>query len=244
MNQYADNDTISLLHFRLRTKRHKKRAQYEDWDKQLLALHWEELELRYQQRNLGWIDLNSPVVRGWKRYFVLRQDIARSKHAAFFESILRKINTVEYSHRKDFKVKKRKWGKKIYVVREQKILHPDAYHFNKLKFTDREKQMFTEVISFDQYRRRFVKKYVFVELWRFVLRVRPNVITKTRARDEVIESRIRQIDNYIAHNHLQGRMNRLTDGNSYSWWDGERKKEINPLRNKSILMILDELKHE
>ncbi len=240
MNNDLNNQPVSILHFRLRTARHKKRAQHEDRDKQLLALHWEEAELSHQQRNLGWIELNPPVVRGWKRYFVLRPDVAKSKHADFFESILQKINTVQYSYRKDFKIKKRKWGKKVYVAKEQQLLQPDEYHFNKLKFTEKEKELFAEVISFDQNKRQFVKNYVFVEPWLFVLRVQPNIITKTKVRDEAIESRLQQIWNYFFHNHLRGRINHLTDGHSYSWWDGEREKEKNPLRNKSLAAILDE----
>src|SRR5438309_7971971 len=109
MNTHSINESTALLQFRLRTARHKKRMQHEDRDKQLLALDREEDELYKQQRNLGWIELHPPVVRGWKRYFVLREDVAKAKQAAFFESILSKINTTEYSYRKDFKVKKRKW---------------------------------------------------------------------------------------------------------------------------------------
>ncbi len=239
MNNDVNNQPVSLLHFRLRTARHKKRAQHEDRDKQLLALHWEQNELRHQQRNLGWIELNPPVVRGWKRYFVLRPDVAKSKHADFFESILQKINTVQYSHRKDFKIKKRKWRKKVYVTKEQALLQPEEYHFNKLNFTEKEKQWFAEVISFDKNKRRFVKNYVFVEPWRFVLRVRPNIITKTKVRDEAIESRIQQIRNYIERNNLRGRISHLTDGHSYSRWNEERKREKNPSRNKPLTAIID-----
>ncbi len=180
-------------------------------------------------------------MRGYKRYFVLRDDVAKSKQANFFAGILQKINTTDYSYRKDFKVKKRKWGKKIYVVKQQPLLQPRDYHFIKLKFTDAEKQLFEERVVMDQYTRKPYKIYVFVEPWRFVLRVRPNLITKTRSRDEVIESRIQQIRSYLERNALYGRLDNLF-GNSYrySWIEGERKWEKNPLRNKSIKTILDE----
>lgn len=238
MNNDINNQPVSLLQFRLRTARHKKRAQHEDRDKQLLALHREQNELSHQQHSLGWIELNPPVVRGWKRYFVLHPNVAKSKHAHFFEGILQKINTVQYSYRKDFKIKKRKWGKKVYVAKEQPLLQPDEYHFNKLKLTQKEKEWFAEVISFDTNNKRLVKNYLFVEPWRFVLRVRPNIITKTKVRDEAIESQQQQIWNYIQRNNLRGRINHLTEGQSYLWRDTGREK--NPLLNKSLTAILDE----
>ena len=122
------------MSFRLQSARRKKRMQHEDFEKHLLALHKEQQQLYKQQQALGWIDLKPPVMRGWKRYFVLRDDVARSKHAGFFEGILEKINKTEFSSRKDFKVKKRKAGKKIYVVRDQQLLQPHEYHFRKMRF--------------------------------------------------------------------------------------------------------------
>src|SRR5215213_11908918 len=102
-----------ILSFRIRSRRQKIRAQHEDLEKKLIALHKERRQLYQQQRSLGWVELHPPVMRGWKRYFVLREDVQRSKSAAFFTSILNRINTVQYSSLKDFKVKKRKSGRKI-----------------------------------------------------------------------------------------------------------------------------------
>ncbi|HVV04083.1 MAG TPA: hypothetical protein VHC96_07645 [Puia sp.] len=84
-----------ILCYRLRTARHKKRMQYEDLDKRLIALDKEQWALRKQQWNLGWEPLIPPVQKGWKRCFVLQGDVARGKHAEFFEGILKKINTYQ-----------------------------------------------------------------------------------------------------------------------------------------------------
>lgn len=232
------NGSTALLQFRFRTARHKKRAQYEDFDKQLLALRREENILYKQQRNLGWIELHPPVIRGWKRYFVLRDNVAKSKQAAFFESILSKINTTQYSHRKDFKVKKRKGGKKVDVAKAQHLLQPEALSFSRMKFTEAEKQYFEERTVQDNWTSKPYKVFAFTEPGCFVLRVRPNIITKTRARDEVIESRVQQIRNYLFNNVLRGRLDYLLDGHSYSWHE-EKLKEKNPLKNKSFTVILD-----
>ena len=95
-----------ILCYRIRTARQKKRMQYEDFDKQLIALSKEEIILH--NHNPGWEPLTPPVQRGWKRFFVLRDDVARSDDAQFFQNILAKINTEKWSYRKDFKKKKRK----------------------------------------------------------------------------------------------------------------------------------------
>ena len=167
-----------ILCYRIRTARHKKRMQYKDFDKQLIKIHKEEKDLYQKRRNLDWEPLIPPVQKGWKRFFVLREDVAKSMHKVFYENILSKINTSDWSHRKDFKVKKRRRGRKTYVVKGQKLLEPDEYHFQKLGFSDVEKQFFHVEYHFEGWNRQLGKKYVFNEPWRFVLRVRPNMIDK------------------------------------------------------------------
>jgi len=128
IQQYGEG----ILCYRLRTARQKKRLQYEDFYKQLIQLYKEEKALYQQQKNLGWEPLKPPVQKGWKRFFVLRDDVAKSKHAEFFQNILNKINTYDWSYRKNFKIRKRKMGRKIYVVKTQKLLEPCERHFAKL----------------------------------------------------------------------------------------------------------------
>lgn len=242
IKQYGED----ILRYRLRTARHKKRMQYEDFDKQLIQLHKEEKALYAAERSLGWEPLVPPVQKGWKRFFVLRDDVARSRYADFFESILKKINTYDWSYRKDFIVKKRRFGRKKYGVKEQKLLAPHEWHFAKLGFNEREKQMFHEVLRYENRSRGLVKRYVFSEPWRFVLRVRPNMITKVRKRDVVIEARLREIDSYLKRDNNRNRQTKLLYGDSrkYYWKREELIKKKNPLKNKSIQQIMDELNND
>src|SRR6516165_5668862 len=126
-----------ILCYRIRTARQKKRMQYEDFDKHLIALHKEHTPLFKNRYRPEYEPLSPPVQKGWKRFFVLRDDVARSNDAQFFENILQKINTKTIYWKKDFKVRKRKSGKKIYVVQSQDILNPNEHEFNKLKFTEK-----------------------------------------------------------------------------------------------------------
>jgi len=239
IQQYGED----ILCYRLRTARQKKRMQHEDLEKKLISLYKEERALYKQLRDLGWEPLMPPVQKGWKRFFVLREDVARSRQAEFFQNILKKINTYDWSHRKDFMTRKRKFGRKKYIVKEQKLLQPCGWHFEKLGFNEYEKQMFHEEYHHRQWSKDPIKKYVFNEPWRFVLRVRPNMITKVRINDAILESRIQGIGNYLKRNDLRKRQHRLLNGNyQYRWKEFEKYNEVNEFKNKSLQQIMDILK--
>lgn len=244
IKQYGED----ILCYRLRTARQKKRMQYEDLDKFLIALDKEHEALYRQRYTPVWEPLIPAVQRGWKRFFVLRDDVARSKQAAFFEGILKKINTYDWSYRKDFKIKKRKFGRKIHVVKEQQLLRPDEYHFKKLGFKDKEIQFFHPEFSYQKERGRFIKRYVFNEPWRFVLRVRPNMIDKQRKTDPEKESRLEEIRNYLDGHDLNKRTQRILDGHyKYRYWKQRaeiKPKEKHPFKNKSFSAMMDCINEE
>lgn len=238
-----------ILSYRIRTARQKKRMQYEDFDKHLIRLDKEESDLLRKWHKRGWESLAPPVQQGWNRSFELRGDIARNKHAAFFEAILKKINTYQWSHKKDFKIKKRKRGRKTYVVIEQKLLEPKSCHFAKLNFADDEKQFFHIEYRVEKWCRDLQVRYVFNEPWRFVLRVRPNIIDKVRSRDNILEARISGIRNYLRTGDYSKRQMRLKTGTwKHPYWNPkkneEKDTERNPLKNKSLQMCLDEFGKE
>lgn len=234
-----------ILSYRLRTARQKTRMQYEDFDKMLLRLDREQRKLSRQKWNLGWEPLNPPVQKGWKRFFVLREDVAKSKDAEFFENILLRINTVDLSHKKTFLQKRRKWGRKYYVVRPQKLRDFDSWEFRKKDFNERERLYFDVIYQYRKPHEPPAIKYVFREPWRFVLKVEPNIIDKVKIRDNELEAHIRKLGDYFDRNAYNGRRNKLIRGNTYKYyneWD-EIERERNPLKNKPISKILDELYH-
>ena len=234
-----------ILSYRIRTARQKKRAVYEYFDKHLLALNREERALMILQQNLGWEPLVPPVQKGWIRSFVLRDDVARGRRAEFFTNILRKINTYEYSYRKDFKVKKRKMGRKIYVVKPQELLKPDPQHFEKLNFSGDEKRFFY-IQEYHNATRNLQYRYVFSDPWMFVLKVRPNIIDRVRIKDAVLEQRLDEIDHYFKRNDYTVKLLKLLHGDK-RWghtFQGEEYRNPNPIKNKTLTQILDEAKEE
>ncbi len=230
--------------YRLRTARQRKRMRYKDHDKQLIQWHKKENELYLRKRNLGWEPLHPPVQKGWIRYFVLRDDVARSSLAVFFEGILKKINTRNYYWKKDFKRKKKVRGRKIYVVKPQYLLKPCEYEFLNMKFTENEKHFFREFRELD-WKKQPVKRYEFTEPWRFVLKTSPNMIDKVRIRDPLLESEIKELDNYLESNDLRKRLDKILRGYyKYRYWrPAEKYNEVNEFKDKSLIQILDLIKH-
>jgi hypothetical protein len=212
---------------RIRTARRRKRDACTQFEKQLIALHSKREVLNLAWYKRGYVPLEPPVMKGYKRFFVVRDDVARGKHADFYEQLLKKINTYDYSHRKDFKVKKRSHGRKKMVWREQHLLQPDESHFKRLAFTDREASCFEERFFFYKNSLEPVKRMVIKEPWRFVLRVRPNLITTTRAVASELRSEIHQLDNYIERHYLHHQIVKLTCSRHSGWrrWlPGDKKK--------------------
>lgn len=242
IKQYGED----ILSYRLRSSRQKKRIQYEDFHKQLIQLHKEENALYKQKRNLGWEPLVPPVQKGWKRCFVLRDDVARSKHADFFQRILNKINTYDWSYRKDFLVRRRRFGRKIYIVKAQNLLKPHEGHFRKLDFNEKEQQLFYTEFRIERGSKEPVKRYVFIEPWRFVLKVKPNIIDKVRVRDQVLEARMKAIDDYLERNCFEWIQERLLRGNCKwrHWYEGERPDEVYPFKNWPLERVIDSLKEQ
>jgi hypothetical protein len=236
-----------ILCYRLRTARQKKRMQYEDFDKYLIQLNKIENSLYKQRQNLGFELLLPPIQRGWNRFYVLRDDVAAGKHADFFRNILNKINTYDWSHRKDFLIKKRRYGRKKYVVKPQKLFEPGTQEFIKLDFTDREKLLFHEVIEIEKWSKKPVKRYVFNEPWRYRLKIAPNMITKVRIKDAILESKIATIENYMKRNDFRKRQRKILDGYSqyrFNYIKFEKYNETNRFKNKPIWRILEDLKEE
>src|SRR5687767_12086071 len=132
---------------RFRSSREKKRAAKLHFEKHLLKLARERKMLRDQQRKLGYEPLVPPVQKGFKRFFVLRDDVARSPRGAFFQEILDKINTVQYSDTREFSKRKRFNGRKKKVAREQKLKTLWEFEWQKLQFSPNQAFYFERTVE-------------------------------------------------------------------------------------------------
>ncbi|RPD40467.1 hypothetical protein EG028_14270 [Chitinophaga barathri] len=197
-----------LLSLRIRSPRAKKRALREDREKQLLGLERELSTISTLQHNMGYVPLDPPIMRGWKRTFVLRADVAAGTKAAFYQGILDKLNVCDYHHSRKFTTTKRIKGRKVKI--EKPLAYPDPYHWtiHKYKFSEAELKEFCLEERFkDGAGGRFV--YVFREKWRFVLKVTPNMITEAKVESTALEARKAWIDNYLERNHFRHVLHKL-----------------------------------
>jgi len=219
----------------IKSARRKRRLVKTDRDKQLIKLDKRRDELWEQKRLLPMVALEHPYQRGWKRFFVLRDDVKHSPRKDFYEALLPKINTVEFHQDRSFKRKKRRKQRYVYQVKAQVLreLSQHSWDINRLNLTEEEKVCFTRVETFDVKTCRTDVKYVFAEPWRFVLKVAPHIVTHIKLIDADIERELSYINDHIDNNHLRPRINLLTRGRSYCWKDefNELAKYINKLKN-------------
>ncbi len=190
------------------------------------------------------VPLKTPIQRGWVRYFVLREDVRESVHADFYTEFLKKINVYMYSNNKTFSKKKRKKSKKYIVTTPQYFVSYDENSWQRVskKFSEREKAHYVPKMFWDSKNKCEFVRYVFDEPWRFVLRIRPNLITHTRTIDLDLESQFQRIQNYIQNNYLIGKICRIVYEKKFRYHEYE--VDVNPLKNKTLVSIMFEFNEE
>lgn len=242
-NFLMENYTIDeyALCTRFKSKRKKKRLVREDFEKQLIQLDKLEKKLWKQRNNLPWILLDEPYQKGWQRHFKLRDDVVRSSEAEFYKTLLEKINTWQFSSDKTFKKRKSKKRKNASSVQIQRLKEFTESEWNspKLELSEREKVHFTKQERWSKVFERYRIHYVFNEPWRYVLQVKPYMITHKRMLDSDLESEIQLVLNYTSNYNLRGKINRLVKGQSYNWgyFQSENPREISPIKNKSLHLL-------
>jgi hypothetical protein len=71
------------------------------------------------------------------------------------------------------------------------------------------------------------------------------MITRTRVRDDIVEARIKAIDNYLEKNNLRWRQERLLNGNCrWRQWNWEKHNEVDRFKNWPLERMLDSLNEE
>ena len=233
-----------VLSYRLRSARQKTRSRKEDFEKFLIRLDKRRNKLWGDRQSMPWIPLAEPYQKGWKRFFVLRDDIRRSKEADLYQTLLDKINTIQHSRDKAFRRRKRRMRKYVYFVEKQSLREFNEYEWNspKCKLTEKEKLLFYRYEGWNHERKYWEVKYIYAEPWRFVLRVRPHMITEQKMIDAKLEAEYRRLVNYIERNHLGDTIYRLTRGrrSGRRSWHTAKPQYAHPFKNKPLHVILYE----
>jgi hypothetical protein len=178
---------------------------------------------------------------------VLRQDVKQSRYAAFFEELLLKINTVEYSPDKTFSRKKRRRGRKYREMRPQYLREFCEHEWNnsRCKLTNAEKQLFYQKECWTKSGKPYLR-YAISEPWRYVLQVKPNMITHKKMIDQELLSREKQLKNYITAHQLRHKIDRLISGRKRNWrfLQGVFPWNRNPFKQMPVHLILQETGNE
>ncbi len=215
----------NLLSSRLRSLRSRKRIIRKDVEKQIRQKHKRCNELWQLRREIPLVPLEKPYQKGFVRFFVVRDDVMRTKDGTFFNGILNKINTEMYSETRKFLKKKRKSGRRIYVDREQKITSLSTYEWNdpRMGLTDRERQYFLRTETYCPFRKTTVSSYEFIEPWRFILRVKPYIITHYKPLDSELEKETDELDDFLSQYKVAGITHKTIYGKSARWKEKYRR---------------------
>lgn len=229
----------------LRTARQRTRAVREDKCKLYRRLYRELRDLKMARKRLPMIKLEKPYQRGWKRHFVLRADVRLSDDGPFYEALLVKINQVQYWHDETFRRKKRGSKKKIRIQDPPK-LKEYSYHdwLYKPELNEKERACFH--LEWRQHkdsngRNSFYWVYVFSEPWRYVVAIKPNIITHVRLHDVELEQKIARLTQFLYSPDVQRVTLRYLDGKvKYAGYWERRRPGYNPNKNKPLHEIVGE----
>ena len=225
---------------RLRSSRTRKRVAKTDYEKYLRQCCDRHAELEKQKRTMPLVPLEKPYQKGYVRFFVVRDDVKRSKLGDFFENLLAKINTYQYADNRKFQKKKKRRGRRIYVPRKQELLsfrqREWEYAIEKGKLVEEERKYFLKVERYNPDCKEFETYYEFAEPWRFILRVRPNIITHYRPIDFEIENELAGLNKVLDDYKNWGIIQKKVFCNGYTWnryqkkWETKAKYKRTPLK--------------
>lgn len=173
------------------------------------------------------VPLAEPYQRGWKRHFVLHDNVKNSESGPFYEQLLTKINCVQYHYSHTFRRKRNRSKKKMVVIDQPVLKAFDKYEWMRTGLlTEVERECFHTELRWDKYRCCYNIVYVFNEPWRYVIIVQPNIIHEAKLNDELLEQQIAWVDDFLEQDNRWLTLRRLLDG-AYGW---KRRKE--PLKPK------------
>jgi hypothetical protein len=228
---------------RLKSERTKNGLKKKDLEKQLIRSYKRLMQIWKEKEALGYKDLVPPVQKGWKRFFVLRADVVLIPEAFFLQQLLDKINSTQYSMQKDFKVKQKQKGKKVYVDTDQLFPVIKFSELKELKLTKQERSSFHRELRYSPNFRVWYNVLAFSEPWKFVLKVEPLMITQVKVIDPNLISEEQEIENYLRNHELDYKMYKIMDGSQYKrCWKEKGSKEKYKTKHIAKLLEMEHVK--
>jgi len=194
-------------------------------DKQALAfaLHREYGKLWEARRGLGYHKLKTPIQKGWKRQFRVREKILKTSEGVRFKTILRYVQNSDYSRTTVFPPDKVLKLKAITDHVMKKTEWPDWYIKKYFRaFSDPSRAYKTGVEL------KYPTSYEVKREDVFEIEIVPNFILEIPIIDPAIESRIKEIDNKMWSHNLWPVIDRIVRG-SHGSGDKDWNRMKDPL---------------
>lgn len=184
--------------------REARKYNIESENKKAIRLQKEYNNLLTAKYKLPKIELDKPMRSGFKKFFVLRDDIANREDANTFKSILKVINNTIYCKTEDFKAKKYFSKQKENIPHDLKFI--GIKEWLDKKYPESWKKYFsikTKVVRSKHGQYSFTG-YFFKYEYYFVTKVEPHFITHLPQFDPDLESKIAKISDTM---HTRGYWN-------------------------------------
>jgi len=196
-------------------KRLNKKINYEEKEKETRRLLYRERKLNEIPRKM--IRLKTPIQKGWVRYFVLRDDLLKSKEINQLKKVLSLVQNKWYSSDKSFTNRKLIYPRIKNTIQKPKCISAETY----LNLDNSLKKYFKLCVKLDIYgKHEYVYEIANPKL--FVLKTEKNFIEKLEEFYPDIESE----RDYIYRKLY------ITDKMAYKYTDNYHKNK-NPKENYS-----------
>lgn len=212
-------------------RRRQRRLDKESEENHLISTYRRYMRLIKAKRSMRLVELEKPVRAGYKKYFVLREDVAKSREANIYRSLLKHIQHVVYSRDKKFLYKDYKTKKMLPMAHTTKpIVHRD---WNKLLaesgITTRQQAMFLQVWKQTNPKnpKQGYYQWVFQKEWVFAEKIEPHYKTHSLLLDPQLESELKEVENQIERNNLWPKIDKvLGRSNSYHGYSRHHKNML------------------
>ena len=210
-------------------------------EKEIISMWVKHMKLLQSKRNnVTIVELPKPIRKGYVRFFILREDVAKSDDASFYRRFLPLIQSKQYAPDKKFERKEYPSKKMVAMTHEvQPIEHKK---WNELNFTPKQAALFEKTwIYISNFNGKVLKTgryvYVFKKPWMFVSKIEPHYVTHKVLIDPDLESQIQELSNKIDRNNLGPKAAKVMGwkwGWKWGWrdWEDTKKKVIEKIIEK------------
>src|SRR5574343_1113046 len=154
------------------------RLQKNKEEKEIIALWRKKIRLLASRRNMNKVELEKPIRWGYKKFFTLREDIARSPDAKVYLGILPYVQNTIYCRRKDFTQKSYKTKKMVEMEHSLNSISHKKWNEIESTLTPKQKSLFEKYWHQNKYAKNAGEwKYRLIKTWMFVPKIEPHYKT-------------------------------------------------------------------